>query len=152
VETKKNRLSEAGRQACSEAGRKNVRIALETRRAVVPELKAAIASFESHLVAEVGETPTAAQRALILAAVASFTALHIVQTKLKAARRFKRIEALIDQVTPLTGSLDRTLHALRVGGVGAGDNPDTPPRGGIADYLAFSEREAEASDALHSRL
>lgn len=107
-----NRLSAAGRAACSAAGRKNVRIAIETRRASVPEAKAAVSRFEAALALEIGANPTAAQQGLILAAVTSFTALFIVREKLRAARRFKRIETLIEQLTPLQGALVRTLRAL----------------------------------------
>ena len=78
------------------------------------------------MAAEIGDTPSAAQRGLILSATASFAALHIVREKLLAARRFKRIETLIEQLTPLQGALARTLRALGLasGDADAGDGMD----------------------------
>jgi len=107
-------------------------------------LRQAAGAFEAALVAEVGVAPGAAREGLILSATASFAALFILKEKLLAARRFRRIETLLGQLTPVQGAFERTLRALDLTPKDAGDDPDARPRGGIAEYLERKSRETAA--------
>jgi hypothetical protein len=137
AEERTSRLSPAGRLRCAEAGRTNVQRAIEARRAAGPALKQAVAKFEEQLRLQVGQEPTVAQSALVLSATASFTALYLVLEKLRAARRFKRIEALVAELTPLQGGLLRSLRALGLA-AGSGAPDDLPNDGGetLAEWVA----------------
>jgi len=94
-------------------------------RAAIPAGKAATAAFEQALTEEIGPEPSAEQVALVLSATASFEALYLVRTKLRAARSFKRVEVLVGLLTPLSGSLSRSLRALGMES-GAVDEPSEP--------------------------
>jgi glutathione S-transferase len=126
----------------SEAGHKNLPRALEANRTALPALRQATAAFEAALNAELGSEPSAAQRALSLAAVASYSALYTVRAKLLAARRFRRVESLVSQLTALTGALQRTLRSLGLSPRDVADDQDAQPRGTDLDAIEREIHEA----------
>ena len=121
---RRTRLSPEGRLRCSEAGRASLPALLEARRTVT-NAKQVSKEFEAELTAELGGDLTPSQRALTISATASYTALFIVSQKLRTAHRYKVIAGLIEQVTPLVGSLHRSLRSLGVSASAVvGDEPD----------------------------
>ena len=147
MKPKTNRLSPAGRKACSASGKRNVQRALETSHAAIPALRAACSEFDALLDAETGDKPTAVKRGSKLAASASFAAIFIVREKLLAARRFKRIETLIEQLTPLQGALARSLRALGVEPSGSNPDPMAALRKIEAEIVAARTPAAESEAA-----
>jgi hypothetical protein len=139
-------ISPEGRAAQSAAGKASLPALLEARRAVTSAKQSAI-DFEAGLIAELGGEPTATQRASVVAATACYTALFIASQKLRTAHRSVVIAGLVEQITPLTGALRRSLRDLGFSAPEPADERgDQPPGGALAEYLASKARGKEGSD------
>jgi hypothetical protein len=109
-----------------------------------PEIETAVAKFRDELEASLGSAVTPAQTALSAAAIASYTGVLLIQNRLLAARgRYSKVESLLGSLPTLVGSLQRTMRVLDGQHDGARGDPDAPPRGGLADYLASKANDSE---------
>ena len=103
--------------------------------------------FRARLLAEIGPGKSIAREALIDTAVSAY--VEIVEI----SARFIHCRASGEAMSRLSiarGQLQRTLRMLGVAPHNAGDDPDTPPRGGVADYMRMRgerETDAEGNDA-----
>ncbi len=99
--------------------------------------------FRARLMAEVGPGASIAREALIDTAVSAYVEIS------ETSARFLHCRASGDSLARLSiarGQLTRTLRLLGVAPNNAADDADTPPRGGIQDYLARSERTDGGTD------
>jgi len=132
--TKNGTRSEA-LQRRADAGARNLAAFLATEE-TLPDFTAAVARFESELIADLGAKVNAARRSLVESAGASYLVVLLAKQKLLRLRRWRRVtNDIVDLLSREQGNLARALRDLGVSPKSTGDDPGEQPRGGLREYL-----------------
>jgi hypothetical protein len=139
---RRNRLSPAGRQRCREGGRRGALSDKTERHA------AAMETFEAELLAELAQPVVGSRRALVTSAVACYGLILQARNSLALASQWRpATEVIAEGLKRQQAELRRCLMALGVVHDVGDEQPDAPPKGGIADWLEQKAREKAANAA-----